>query len=248
MSTTTQQRAVLKDLWSDSPDYRQNYQADDEVEAILGCLGLSAASGLVDIGCGNGAFSIAAAQRHPACRVWAFDALESAVSECRAKAGALLQANLSVGTAWADSIPLGDGNADRALFRSVLHHLAEPQLVYAEIGRLLKPDGLLVLQAPCNYWESSFAQVLSELMMLMDGTHRRFYYRPAEVVAGLQAAGFQVGEPECWTYSFPYLDDKLAQFVRDHQVEERLCLCQFEAGTWSIKNYWVRVVAKKKAA
>ncbi|MGD1019399.1 MAG: class I SAM-dependent methyltransferase [Verrucomicrobiia bacterium] len=248
MSPAKQQRTVLKDIWTNSPDYRRNYQTDGDIEAILGCLGLSTASGLVDIGCGNGAFSIAAAQRYPSCRVWAFDALESAVSECRAKAGDLLRANLSVGMAWAHSIPLGDAIADRALFRSVLHHLAEPPLVYREIGRLLKPAGLLVLQAPCNYWESSFAQVLSAVMMLMDETHRRFFYRPAEIVAGLQEAGFLVGEPECWTYSFPYLDDRQAQVVRDHRAQERLRLCQVEAGKWSIENYWVRVVATRRGA
>ena len=248
MIATKQQRTVLKDIWTDSPEYRRNYQTDDDIEAILGCLGLSTASGLVDVGCGNWAFSVAAAERYPACRVWAFDALESAVSECCAKAGDLLHANLSVATAWAHSIPLGDASADRALFRSVLHHLAEPQLVYTEIGRLLKPAGLLVLQSPCNYWESSFARVLGEVMLLMDETHRRFFYRPAEIVAGLQGAGFSVGEPECWTYSFPFLDDRQAQLIRDHQAQERLHLRQIEAGKWSIENYWVRVVATRKDA
>ena len=82
MSSTTQPRAVPKDIWTNSPDYRRHYQTDGDIEAILGCLSLSTASGLVDIGCRNGAFSIAAAQRYPACRVWALDALESAVSEC----------------------------------------------------------------------------------------------------------------------------------------------------------------------
>lgn len=247
MSTTTQQHPVLKDIWTDSDDYRRNWQTDDDIEAILGWLDLNAASSLVDIGCGNGAFSIAAAQRYPACRVWAFDALESAASECRTKAGDLLHANLSAGTAWAHSIPLGDASADRVLFRSVLHHLAEPQLAYTEMSRLLKPDGLLVLQAPCNYWESSFAQVLGAVMLLMDETHRRFFYRPDEIVAGLQVAGFTVGEPECWRYFFPYLDDRQAQLIRDHQAHERLHLGQIEPGKWSIENYWVRVVARKIA-
>lgn len=248
MSSTKQQQTVLKDLWTNSADYRRNYQTDVDVEAILRLLDLSTASGLVDIGCGNGVFSVAAAQRHPSCQVWAFDALESAVSECRAQAGDLHHANLSLGTAWADSIPLGDAIADRALFRAVLHHIAEPQLVYNEIGRLLKPAGLLVLQAPCNYWESSFTHILSEVMLLMDETHRRFFYQPTEIVAGLQKAGFSVGEPECWMYSLPYLDDRQAQVIRDHQAQERLHLCQIEAGKWAIENYWVRVVATKKEA
>src|SRR5437660_744934 len=87
MSSIKKSPTVLKDLWSDSADYRRNYQTDDDIETILRLLRVSTASGLVDIGCGNGAFAITAAQRHPACRVWAFDALESAVAECRTIAG-----------------------------------------------------------------------------------------------------------------------------------------------------------------
>lgn len=246
MKPTPQRQPALNDLWTDSADYRAHYQTHDDIETILRLLDLANASGLVDLGCGNGAFALTAARRYPACRVWAFDALESAVKQCRAEAGGLLHANLSVDMAWAHSIPLADAAVDRALFRSVLHHVAEPQAVYTEISRILKPDGLLVLQSPCNFWEASVAPVLSAVMRLMDETHPRFYYRPAEIVAGLQEASFSVGDPECWTYSFPFLDDKQAQLVCDHQAQERLRLRQVEPGKWAIENYWVRVVARKR--
>src|SRR3954463_6647491 len=98
----------LKDLWTDSPDYRQCYQSDHDVEAVLELLDLISAQALVDIGCGNGAFAVAAARRYPACRVWAFDALGSAIAECRASGGDLLQANLSAAVAWANSVPLSE--------------------------------------------------------------------------------------------------------------------------------------------
>jgi SAM-dependent methyltransferase len=235
----------LKDLWTESPSYRQCYQSDGEIETTLALLDLAGARGLVDVGCGNGAFAVAAARRWPACRVWAFDALQSAVAECRARAKELPESNLVANVAWAHALPLSDACADRALCRSVLHHVGEPMAVYAEIARVLKPGGRLVLQAPCNYWEPAFARILSGIMMLLDDTHRRCYYRPAKVVAGLEQAGFSVAEPQCWRYEFPFLGDREADFVRQHGADERLRLRALEAGKWSIENYWVRLVATR---
>ncbi len=187
MKTKATKKAVLKDGWTHDPDYRRCYQTEDDVESILGLLILGQGLTLLDIGCGNGAFAIAAAQKNFGCQVWAFDALESAIAQCKVEASALPDFRAEV--AWAHAIPLASSSADRVLFRSALHHLAEPQAVYAEISRLLKPGGRLVLQAPCNYWEGSVGAVFSEMMMLRDDSHRRFYYRPAEIVAGLEKAG-----------------------------------------------------------
>ncbi len=235
--------AALKDAWTHDPDYRRCFQTADDIRQILDLLALEKASGLADIGCGNGAFAIAAAQSYPQLPVWAFDALDSAVAECRRQANGL--PNLQAEIAWAQALPLPDARVDRVLFRSVLHHIAEPRAVYEEISRILKPGGRTVLQVPCNYWDSAFGQVLSDLMMLADDSHRRFYYQPAQIVAGLQKAGLTPGQPECWTYPFSFIDDRQARFLRQHQAQEKLRLRRIEPGKWSIKGYWTRIVAEK---
>jgi ubiquinone/menaquinone biosynthesis C-methylase UbiE len=236
----------LRDGWTNDPEYQRCYQTKDDVETILNLLALGSGSALADIGCGNGAFAIAAAGRNPGCRVWAFDALDSAIAECRARAGAL--PNLHAEVAWAHSIPLASSSADRVLFRSVLHHIAEPQAVYAEFSRLLKTGGRLVLQAPCNVWDDAIGQVLSEMMTLADDSHRRFYYRSADIVKGLQMAGFTTGEPECWPYSYPFVDEKQARFIQQHKAAEPLHLHPIQAGKWAVEGSWVRVVAEKETA
>jgi ubiquinone/menaquinone biosynthesis C-methylase UbiE len=236
---------TLKDLWTKSPGYRQCYQTSDDIDMAIALLDLAGATRLVDVGCGNGAFAIAAARRYPACRVRAFDALESAVAHCRAAGADLLQTNLTVDVAWADSLPLGDECCDRALMRSVLHHIADPMPVYRELARVLRPAGRLVLQAPCNFWEPEFGDVLSEIVFRTDDSHRRYFYRPADVVSALRRTGFETSEPECWTYTFPFLDEHQAEIVRQHGAAERLHLRAVEPGTWSIENYWVRLVATK---
>ena len=235
---------VLRDGWTHDASYRRCYQTEDDVETILRLLALTPHYSLVDVGCGNGAFAIAAARKEPGCRVWAFDASDSAVAECRARAAGLV--NLYVDRAWAHSIPLTSSSVDRALFRSVLHHISQPQAVYAEFGRVLKPGGRLVLQAPCNGWDGSVGQVLSDMMMLGDDSHRRFYYRPAEIAEGLQTAGFSVGKSECWPYEFPFIQDREAQFIQQHGAEKELRLRTIQPGKWSLDGCWVRMVAKKE--
>jgi SAM-dependent methyltransferase len=245
MKATSTRPDILKDAWTHDPDYRRCYQTADDIHTILALLALGPGSRLVDIGCGNGAFAIAAAQSHPSCRVWAFDAMDSAVAECKARAAKL--PNMQVEKAWADSLPLADASVDRALFRSVLHHIAAPEAVYAEIGRVLEPGGRLVLQVPCNYWAPEFGAVLSELMMLADDSHRRTYHRPAEIAQGLKQAGFSTGAPECWPYPFSFIDDKQAQFIQQHQGTEKLRLRPVGPGKWHIEGYWARIVAQKQS-
>ena len=182
---------VLRDLWTTSLEYRQLYQPPDEIDAVVGLLEMEHATVLADIGCGNGAFAIAAAKANPNCRVWAFDALDSATTECQAAASAagLSADRFTVSNARAESIPLSDGSVDRLLCRAVLHHLADPQRVFEEFARVLKPGGLLLLQAPCNYWQKEWGRIISALYMVFDDSHPRQYHQPADVIAGLNAAG-----------------------------------------------------------
>src|SRR5687768_8754406 len=140
-TTTTPTRLI--DHWSTSPEYRAQYQTDDEIHTIVRLLDLQSAHALADVGCGNGAFSLAAARAHANLNVFAFDALPSAIEAYRASASNVREARLVTAVAWADSIPLADESVDRVLCRAVLHHVPHPAAAYAEFSRILRPGGLL---------------------------------------------------------------------------------------------------------
>jgi len=237
----------LKDLWSNSTDYRVQCQGADEIGTIVRLLDLAQAEALVDIGCGNGAFAVPAAVANPRCKVWAFDALESATSQCQAAASAagVGADRITIAQAWAESIPLPDATADRVLCRAVLHHILDASAAYREMARLLKQGGRLLLQAPCNFWERRWSQFISDLYMMMDDSHRRFYYQPAEVIAALAEVGLYMRAADCWTYTYSDLNEAQVAFIRDAGAQDRLRLRQCSDGRWQADLYWVRVVATK---
>ena len=237
---------VLRDLWTTSLEYRRLYQPADEIEAVVNLLEMEQATALVDIGCGNGAFTIAAARANPACRVWGFDALQSAVDVCRDSAARELgEGRIVTGVAAAEKIPLEDASVDRVLCRAVLHHLADAQRVYQEFARVLKPGGLLLLQAPCNYWQKEWSQIISALYMVFDDSHPRQYHQPADVIAGLNAAGLAMSMARCWIYPWRNLKPAEVEFIKQHAAERRFQLRQEIDGTWSCDLYWLRALATR---
>jgi ubiquinone/menaquinone biosynthesis C-methylase UbiE len=187
----------VKDLWTASADYRANFQTDGEIATVLSLLELDGASALADVGCGNGAFALAAARRYPRCKVWAFDALQSAVDHCKSAAAELSGQQFHCGVAGAESIPVPDASVDRVLCRAVLHHIADAPAAYAQFARVLAPGGLLLLQAPANVWEKRWGGVISDLYMLMDDSHRRQYHRPGEIIAALSEVGVSLRRADC---------------------------------------------------
>jgi SAM-dependent methyltransferase len=238
---------VLRDLWTTSPEYRQLYQPPDELASVVRLLEMESATALVDVGCGNGAFAIAVAQANPTCRVWAFDALKSATTQCQAAALAagLGADGFTVGEAFAESIPLPDASVDRVLCRAVLHHIADSQLAYQEFARLLRPGGQLLLQAPANYWQKQWGKIISDLYMFDDDSHRRQYHQPADVIAGLNLAGLAMTSAHCWPYPRQNLKPAEVEFIKQHAAERRFQLRQESDGTWSCQLYWLRVLATR---
>jgi len=236
---------VLKDLWSTSGQYRSECQTADDIQTTLALLNLPGATALTDVGCGNGAFSIAAARTHPDLKVFAYDAMESAMAEFTAAAEGLPRGQLVTAVALAEALPISTGAVDRVLCRAVLHHIAQPALLYAELSRVLKPAGQLLLQAPCNYWEAQWSKFMSDFYMLMDASHRRQYHMPAGIIAALNEVSLLMHRTDCWTYTMTDVNEEQRALIARHDAARRLNLRQSDDGQWSADFYWVRVLAHK---
>jgi SAM-dependent methyltransferase len=237
-------KAAAEEQWPWGRGYREALQSRQQVEEIVRLLQLEGSAGMVDIGCGNGVFAIAAARRYRQCQVWACDPLESAVAECRRLAGELWERNLRAFVARAESIPLAGGCADRILIRNVLHHVDDPDAAFAEVGRLLRPGGRIVLEGPANSHDEPMGRFLTELHLLWDSSHQRRYYRPERIVAWLGGIGAEVESVSSWDYPMR-LRPKLVEYVRQQKTDEKLRLRQDEEGNASVCMTMLRIIAAK---
>ncbi len=105
-------------------------------------------SRVLDIGCGTGTLTIAAARAAgPNGRVWGIDIAPDLVDLARQKAArAGLTAQFQVGSI--TNLPFEDGQLDVVLSSLMLHHLPDDQTRragLAEVRRVLRPGGTLLI-------------------------------------------------------------------------------------------------------
>ena len=113
--------------------------------AVVSLLRLAGDETVVDYGAGTGIYTIAVAQAVPGGRVIAVEALPRLAEMLRAKLTAELADRLEVVETDANTVPVPDGVADRAVMVDVLHHLYDQPEALAQVTRLLRPGGLFVV-------------------------------------------------------------------------------------------------------
>ncbi|HYW31518.1 MAG TPA: metalloregulator ArsR/SmtB family transcription factor [Gemmatimonas sp.] len=94
-----------------------------------------------DLGCGTGELSAALAP-HVA-HVHAVDASPAMLAAARARVGTA--GNVTVVEGTLEALPLPDASLDVAVLLLVLHHVADPARALAEVRRVLKPRGRVMI-------------------------------------------------------------------------------------------------------
>jgi ubiquinone/menaquinone biosynthesis C-methylase UbiE len=104
----------------------------------------------LDIGTGPGQIVIKLAKRLPRWKVTGIDRSQAMIAQARANLAAADSAELSgrVGFEVADGnrLPFPDHSFQLVMCNSVLHHLAEPEKLFAEMARLVTADGAILLR------------------------------------------------------------------------------------------------------
>lgn len=166
-------------------EYQRNYQLEQSywwfvgvramVERLLKLSGMSGPLGRVlDIGCGTGALLEQLTERGD--QVWGLDNSQEGLQFCRKRG----LTNLVL--ADATQLPFESGYFDLITAIGIIEHLKDDQAALAEIWRVLKPRGVVILLT------SSFPYLWS-MHDTANNHQRRYYLRPLR--SRIEQVGFE---------------------------------------------------------
>lgn len=205
---------------------------------------LTAGMRLLDLGCGPGTITAGLADAVAPGPVLGVDV---AVAQLR-----LVRAGIGRAAGRADALPVRDGAIDVVYAHAVFEHLTEPMAVLAEIGRVLRPGGLLALSS--SDWS---AAVIEPRTPDVDAALRAYWAQrrrtgtdpeAGRALAGqVRAAGFAVSAEQTagrvdmtYTGLARYLADRLTG--ADAQAATRWAA----AGPGRFVQCWVDVLATRR--
>jgi ubiquinone/menaquinone biosynthesis C-methylase UbiE len=116
---------------------------------LFDALGLSEGERVLDVGCGTGGAvrTLAASFPSLACVV-GVDLSETMITEARARTGAAKAERVEFVLGDAHALPFSAGTFDAVFSLRVFEIIGEPRRALAEMARVLRPDGRLVINGP----------------------------------------------------------------------------------------------------
>jgi len=181
-----------------------------EEEAIFRLAGDVKGKVLLDLGCGDGTYSIAAFQR--GARVTGLDISDAMLDSAQHRAAAC-GASVEWRQASAESLPYDSGTFDVVLAVTILCFVRHPLQVVQEVSRVLRPGGLFVIGELGRF---SFWAVSRRVRGWLGSSRWRdaHFWTVGELQQLLQQGGFQVGTARGCVYYPPF--NLAAHIVGEH--------------------------------
>ena len=173
MEFPDQKRSVRAGFGPAAPAYAsaEVHRSGPDLAAMVAASALSGREHVLDVGCGAGHTAVAFAPL--AARVEALDLTEEMLEQTRGLARERGVDNLHTQLGDAEALPYPADHFERVTCRLCAHHFPHPGRALAEIARVLKPGGLLLLAdilAPETPAEDTF---LNALERMRDPSHVR---------------------------------------------------------------------------
>lgn len=164
-------------------DTKWSFYVEVTTRETLARLGLRPAEQLLDVGCGTGALLERLARSHPAALLSGVDAVPEMLAVARRK----LPSGVTLREGWAERLPFGGGQFDVVVSCNAFHYFRQPAAALLEMGRVLRPEGRLVLTDWCDDYLA--CRVCDLVLRLFSPAHFKVY-RERECLRLLLAAGY----------------------------------------------------------
>lgn len=171
-----------KDYFAEvAPDWdelRAGYFTEAMRDAAIACARLTPDAIVADVGTGTG-FVIQGLAPHVT-RVYGFD--ESAEMLAIARRNLAAFENVELKEAPGDALPLPDGSLDAVFGNMYLHHTPDPEAAIAELARVLRPGGRLVLTDMDAHDQIWMREAMADRWLGFERADIHAWYRAADLV------------------------------------------------------------------
>jgi SAM-dependent methyltransferase len=134
---------------------------------------------VIDLGCGDGAALALAAKQNPNHQFAGIDWSADALRQARKRGLTVVRGTMET------RLPVADGAADVVIMSELIEHLVDPDAAVAEVRRVLRPGGSLLLSTPnLAAWYNRGLLALGIQPIFSEVSLRAVFGRPGSVVAG----------------------------------------------------------------
>ena len=134
---------------------------------------------ILDVGCGDGSVLAVMASQNPGHRFAGIDWSSGGVRSARSLGLTVLRGGVTPG------LPVADGTVDVVIMSELIEHLVDPDGAVAEVKRVLRPGGSLLLSTPnLAAWYNRGLLALGVQPVFSEVSLRGVFGRPGSVVAG----------------------------------------------------------------
>jgi ubiquinone/menaquinone biosynthesis C-methylase UbiE len=168
----------------------------DILDRIREAAGLTRQSRVLDVACGPGIVAEALA-RHAGVVV-AVDLTPTMLARAQSRCAAAGLTNVYCALNAAETLPFADNTFDVVVNRSAIHHFPAPAVALAEMARVTRPSGRVVISDVVASEEPEEADLHNALEILRDPSHVRMMPQ-SELIGILHDNGLDVTSSMTWT-------------------------------------------------